>query len=263
MPAMDERSRSVARVLTVLEQLSVSPKPLSNQELAEALDVPASSMFRLLQKLVELGYAEFFPEDSSYAITPRLGALGVRLAEAGAHSLPLTRLVAGLRAATGHTIAVWVPNGVSVRISALLIGKIPGTRSTSPGEAAEAFSTPGLAIASQYSAEQVRAVVAQCRRRHVSLGRSFRRLAEIQKALEETRKRGYAIGYNMRSDGWAMLAWPILLSSHPPRLGALALGAQVAVLRRDEAQLVARTQRYLANYLAEQKTGSAPGAAGL
>jgi DNA-binding IclR family transcriptional regulator len=164
--------------------------------------------------------------------------------------------MAGVRTATGHTITVWVMQGTAVRISALLVGEIRGVRSIEPGEISEPFSTPGLAIASRYSPEQLRSMIAQCRRRHVDLGRRFRTLSDIQKALEETRRRGYAVGYNMKSDGWGILAWPILLTAKPLRLGAFALGAHVATLRREEPRLVPFVQRLLANYAAEQKIGT-------
>ena len=64
----------------------------------------------------------------------------------------------------------------------------------------------------------------------------------------------------MRADGWGMLAWPISVTTSPLRVGALALGAPVATLRRDEARLLQLTQRLVANYLREQNAAAAKAA---
>lgn len=255
--ASGERSRAVARALGALEQLSVAASPLSNHELAARLAVPEASMYRLLQKLAELGYVEFSPSQASYGIAAPLAELGERLADAGCRAPPLRRLLAALRAETGHNVSVWVRTGVHVRIAALLGGEVRGPSSNAPGELATLLSTPGLAIASQYTREQVRTLVAQSRRRRYSLGRRFSGIADIEKALRDVRARGLAVGYNMRADGWGMLAWPIAVTTSPLRIGALALGAPVAVLRRDETRLVQLTQKFVANYLREQNAAAA------
>ncbi len=255
--ASGERSRAVARALGALEELSVAASALSNHELAARLAVPQASMYRLLQKLAELGYVEFSPLHASYAVASPLAELGERLADAGCRAPPLRRLLAELRAETGHTVTVWVGTGINVRIAALLVGELRGPSSNAPGELATPFSTPGLAIASQFSPEQLRTLVAQSRRRRVSLGRRFSGIVEIEKALREVRTRGFAAGYNMRADGWGMLAWPISVTTAPLRVGALALGAPVAVLRRDETRLVQLTQKLIANYLREQNAAGA------
>jgi DNA-binding IclR family transcriptional regulator len=244
----------VSRVLGALEELSIAASPLSNHELALRLGVPPASMYRLLQKLSTMGYVEYSPSHSSYGVGSRLGELGERLADAGCRAPPLRRLMAALRAETGHNVTVWVRTGIHVRIAALLAGELRGPSSNAPGELAPPFSTPGLAIASQHLREQVRTLVAQCRRRHVALGRRFGGITEIEKALREVRTRGFAAGYNLRADGWGILAWPIPVSIAPVRVGALALGAPVAALRRDEARYVQLSQKLVAQYLREQSS---------
>jgi DNA-binding IclR family transcriptional regulator len=225
---------------------------LSNHELALRLGVPPASMYRLLQKLATLGYIEYSSSHASYGVGPRLAELGERLADAGCRAPPLRRLMSALHAETGYTVSVWVRSGIQVRIAALLVGEVRGSRSNMPGELGVPFSTPGLAIASQCSREEIRALVAQCRRRRVTLGRRFGSISEIERALREIRTRGFAAGYNLLADGWGMLAWPIPVTLTPLRFGALAIGAPVASLRREEDKLVLLTQKLIANYLREQ-----------
>ncbi|MEZ5498465.1 MAG: helix-turn-helix domain-containing protein [Steroidobacteraceae bacterium] len=257
--AASERSRAVGRVLAVLEELSVAAGPLSNNDLAVRLGVPAASMYRLLQKLAGLGYVEYSQSHASYGVGARLAELGERLADAGCRSPPLRRLMSSLRSETGDTVSVWVRSGVHVRLAALLLGEIRGLTSVAPGEIAMPFSTPGLAIASQYKRDQVRALVTQCRRRRVGLGRRFNGIAEVEQALRDVRSRGFVAGYNLRADGWGMLAWPIPVTTSPLRIGALALGAPVAALRRDEDRILDLASRLMAEYLRDQAAHGASG----
>ena len=169
----------------------------------------------------------------------------------------MRRLLAALRAETGHNVIGLGAHRINVRSRHCSVGEVRGPSSNAPGELATLFSTPGLAIASQYTREQVRTLVAQSRRRRIALGRRFSGIADIEKALRDVRARGLAVGYNMRADGWGMLAWPIAVTTSPLRIGALALGAPVAVLRRDETRLVQLTQKFVANYLREQNAAAA------
>ncbi len=235
---MDERSRSVGRVIAVLDQLSVAPRPLSNLELAIALDVPVSSMHRLLQKLTALGYINCEDDTACYSVSSKLSELGARLANVGGYSRPLRTLMSTIRAKTGFTVSVWVPSGAHVRISALLIGVTRGPSSRLPGELAEPYSTPGLAIATQYSESEIQKLTAMARRRRVKLGRSFRHISQVKKDIERVSKRGFAMGFNMRGDGWGMLAWPIPVSLSPLRPGCLAVGAPVTEMRAQQKLLV-------------------------
>jgi DNA-binding IclR family transcriptional regulator len=253
----NERSRAVGRVVAVLEELSVAVTPLPNHELALRLGVPPASMYRLLQKLASLGYVEYSGAQASYAVGPRLAELGERLADAGGRSPQLRRLMTALRAETGAGVTVWVPTGIHVRIAALLHGSHRGSRSNVAGEIASPFSTPGLAIASQMSRDEVRALAAQCRRRHESFGPRFSTVAEVEKALTTVRSRGYASGYNMLGDGWGILGWPVQVTASPLRIGALCVAAPVGQLRRDEAKIVPCVQKLLAVYTREQANASA------
>jgi DNA-binding IclR family transcriptional regulator len=242
----------VARVLGALEELSIAASSLSNQELALRLGVPPASMYRLLQKLASLGYIEYSQSHARYGVGPLLAELGERLADAGCRAPPLRRLMSTLRSESGHTITVWVRAGLHVRIAALLVGEVRGPLSNVPGERALPFSTPGLAIASRDPRDEVRALVAQCRRRRIGFGRRFGSVSEVERAVREVGSRGFAAGYNLRADGWGMLAWPLPVTTSPLRIGALAIGAPVAVLRRDQAKLVQLADKLIASYLREQ-----------
>lgn len=247
----EERSRTVTRLFAVLDRLSVAPHPMSNHELAQALGTPASSMHRLLHKMWELGYVECEADTACYSVSTRLSELGGRLADVGGHSPPLRSLMAHVRRMSGGTVSVWVPAGVHVRLSAMLLGRIRGRSSHAPGEIREPFSTPGLAIAAYYSRDELRRMIALARRRGVPLGRDFRNVREVVPAIAQIERRGYAVGFNLRLDGWGVMSWPIPITLAPRRAGSLALGLPVPELRRRERDIARSVEPLREAYLEE------------
>lgn len=256
----DERSRTVSRLLAVLDRLSVSPHPLSNRELAQGLGAPASSMHRLLHKMWELGYLECDAGTACYSVSTRLSELGGRLAHVGGHSPALRAVMTRVRRASGGTISVWIPTGVHVRLSAMLMGRIRGRSTHAPGEMREPFSTPGLAIATHYTRDELRRMIALAKRRDVPLGRRFQNLREVASAVEQVVRRGYAVGFNLRLDGWGLMAWPIPITLAPHRVGSLAIGLPVSELRRREHEIAESVDSLLVAYQEELHAddGAAP-----
>jgi len=248
---MEGSSRTVGRVLQVLEQFSVSPHPLTNGEIAARLRVPASSMHRLLQKLTQLGFLDIDADSASYAISPTLSGLGRRLADIGGYLPPLRTTMSALRAHTGGTVSIWLPAGVHMRLSAILLGRVPGTSTNTLGELVEPFSTPGLAMATTYSREQLSHLTQAARRRGVQLGRRFRTMRDITSAVQQVSKRGYAVGFNLRSDGWGIIAWPVPMSADQQRHGVIAVGMHVPELRSREQEIAAFAERLLQRYRKE------------
>lgn len=250
----EEQSRAVTRLFAVLDQLSVAPQPVSNLYLSRATGAPPSSTHRLLGKICELGYLARDPYTATYIVTPLLVELASRLAQAGGHSPALLGLMKALRDLTGGTVSVWIRSGVQIHLSAMLVGKIRGESSHAPGEIREPFSTPGLALASSQPQEEIKRLFVQARRHRVPLGRRFRTLREVQGAIAQVVQRGYAEGFNLRSDGWGLLAWPIPLGGTPSRPSAIAVGLPVGELRRRQRVIVDAAVEMLHDYRAAVST---------
>lgn len=254
---MQEQARTVARVLAVLEQLSSSRRPLTNVELARRIRVPVASMHRLLQKLLQLDFIQLDGESPAYSVSPKLALLGERLGDAACTALPLRQMLADLREQTGYNTMIWVPSGTQVRLAALQIGKARMRMKLRFGQLSDPFSTPGLAIAMTYADTAVRTLARQCRRRNQTLGRSFNTVSEVLQSLARYRALGHVSGYNLASDGWALLAWPLPISQDPVRIGALAIGAPAPTLRRTEGRLIEVVEPRIAAYLRQRSLSPA------
>lgn len=243
-------SRAVARVVEILQQLSLSPHPLTNREIALRIGAPASSVFRILRRLVAEEYLVFDPSTASYSISNRLGELGERIADADCRSPAMAQLVGQLRESLGFNVMVWVPSGLHVRMATLVRGvNVLGTTSA-PGELRSPFTTPGLAIALHYTDARVRDLVKQCRRRAIPLGRGFATAVDVLSVLRDCRSRGYVSGYNITGDGWAMISWPIPVpvQQDPRRIGSIAIGSRMNTLRKQESRLLQVAAPLLASY---------------
>lgn len=249
---MQEQARAVARVLAVFEHLSSARRPMTNVELARRIRVPVASMHRLLQKLLQLEVIQLDGDGPAYSVSPRLALLGERLADAACTAQPLRQLLADLREQTGYNTMIWVPSGSQVRLAALQVGKARMRMKLHFGQLSAPFSTPGLAIAMTYADTAVRALARQCRRREQHLGRSFATVAEVLQSLRSYRELGHVSGYNLASDGWALVAWPLPISQDPVRIGALAIGAPAPTLRRTEARLLEIVEPRIAAYLRQR-----------
>ena len=248
MPNETNSSRTITRVFAVMEHLSAAPAPMTNLQMAAALRVPVSSMHRLLRKLCALGYVHFESDYARYSVAWRLSDLGRRLADLGGYSPALHTVMSELRRTTGATVTLWVPSGAHVRLSSLFRGQVRGRSSHSPGELREPFSTPGLAIATTYSAAQLRRLTSLARRRNVSFGRNLRTMHDVTRAVETVKRRGYAVGFNLLADGWGLLTWPIPVTLSPRRFGALAVALPVSELRQRQHELVPLVERQMAVY---------------
>jgi hypothetical protein len=75
--------------------------------------------------------------------------------------------------------------------------------------------------------------------------------------LRRYRALGHVSGYNLASDGWAMLAWPLPVSQDPLRIGALAIGAPAPTLRRTEGRLIEVVEPRVAAYLRQRNISAA------
>jgi DNA-binding IclR family transcriptional regulator len=205
-------------------------------------------MHRLLHKMWELGYVECEADTTRYSVAPRLTELGGRLADVGGHSPPLRALMTMLRQLSGGTVSIWVPTGVHVRLSAMLLGRIRGRSTHAPGEIREPFSTPGLAIAATWSRDELRRVTTLARRREVPFGRDFKNFREVTVAISQVTRVGYAVGFNLRLDGWGVIAWPVPITLTPRRFGAVAIGLPVSELRRREHDISREAAPLLREY---------------
>ena len=115
-PAGQEGARGVQSVATALDLLDVlaAERELGVAEIGRRLGIAKSSAHRLLTTLVAKGYVQQVPETRNYRLGLRLHELGSLVASRNQlrdHALPLLE---ALRAQTGETAHLDVPEGAQM-----------------------------------------------------------------------------------------------------------------------------------------------------
>jgi IclR family transcriptional regulator, acetate operon repressor len=105
--------RQAANALQILEYFAERLKPASAAELADDLDWPRSSTFKLIGTLASKGYLYEPQARGGYYPSPRWLELAEKVSRADPLPAELHRLVQDVQAATGETTCVTAPAGVS------------------------------------------------------------------------------------------------------------------------------------------------------
>lgn len=187
-------SPAVEHALDVLTLLAREPQPVAAGSIARELNLPRSSVYRLLGVLVDRGFVTHLPEQQRYG-------LGVAVFELGfgyERQAPLKRIAAPvlkrLVAATTQNAHLAVLHGRDVFY--LIEERAPGRPFlvTDVGVRLPATLTAsGLAILARLSRTQVRALFPDRDAFVRRDGRGPGTLSELRRILVDVRTRGYAV----------------------------------------------------------------------
>lgn len=98
------------RALTVLEHLTESPYPLTLAQLAVQMNVPKSTLMRLLQSMETAGYVLHMPADRGFVPGARAVALGLKTLRGSNIRRECRAVLRRLVAHTGETCNLTVPD---------------------------------------------------------------------------------------------------------------------------------------------------------
>ena len=97
---MRVRGRGTDRLLDILDHLERSDQPITVKELSEQLEAPKSTIYLLVELLVERNYLEASP-NGRYQIGPRLGRLGMAFGRRASFPLIVRQALRELASRTG------------------------------------------------------------------------------------------------------------------------------------------------------------------
>lgn len=229
--------KSAKRVLEVFELFDKLRRPASVTDVATYLGYPASSTAVLLRSLVELGYMKQDARDRRYAPTPRIALLGEWVGMATWGEGDISDLMAGVHAATGQVTILAGRLGLDIQYMAI-IEPDSGDMTYLPGTRRPLFHTAaGISVVASYAD----AVIGQLLRHFNAVQAPEKRtgLAAIMRAVEDTRRRGYAKVVDRIRDGRGSVAMLLPLDPLQDRLIALSVSADTDVLRREEVGITA------------------------
>jgi DNA-binding IclR family transcriptional regulator len=203
----------VRKTVFTLEKLAESDEPLSLAALSARADLPKPTAHRILQTLAELGYVAQ-NETGKYYLTTRLDSLAQssRYRELKVRAIPA---MTALHRQFNETVNLGVLEGSRVHY----IHVIETTRSlrmmVQPNAADEFYFTAvGRAIAAYLPPPQVEAILKSTTLRPVT-PKTVSSPKKLQKLLDETRRRGWAIDDEESVLGVICLAAPVFVNDDP------------------------------------------------
>jgi IclR family transcriptional regulator, acetate operon repressor len=202
--------RAVQRALDVLDALADAPEGRTLAQLAEAADLPKSSIFRYLATLEARGYVERDGERGRFRIGRRLGTLHSRRLDLVARTARPHLDV--LRDRFSETVNLGVLDGN--RIAYLQIVESPQAMrfAARQGDSDPLHSTSlGKAIASQLSREHVLRILESEGMPKLTV-RTITEPGAFLAELEEIRRRGFAVDNGENEEGGRCVAVPLPLA---------------------------------------------------
>lgn len=195
------------RGLAVLELFDRSHTTLGAPEVAKALRIPRTTVFRLMQTLEHLGYLE--RDERVY----RLGTRVLRLGFEYLASLDLTDLakpiVDRLRDATGFSAQLVIRDGCDVVVVLKSSPPSAFASSVTVGTRLPAHATIlGRALLADLDEAALHALYPDGRLEAVNR-KTPRTMAELQQLLTEDRARGYTISESFYEPGISAVACPV------------------------------------------------------
>ncbi|RLV55796.1 IclR family transcriptional regulator [Aeromicrobium phragmitis] len=224
---------TVGKALELLTCLGSFPHGASASQLAQRVDYPFSTVYRLLNTLVSTGYASFEPETKHYRLGLRVFQLSHQVANArGLNGLALPVLET-LTAATGESSLLSVLDGERH----LTVHKVDGPQfriTTDPGDHGPLHTTALGKTLVAFSAPAHREHLVTTLALPAQTPRSITDRATFVAEIERVRERGWATQDEENDVGMAALAVPVVAPGGR-LLAALAVAAPV--FRRSAQEL--------------------------
>jgi DNA-binding IclR family transcriptional regulator len=221
-PGKASTVKSADRTLDVLELLAQWGREMSHAEIAEALDIPKSSLTKLIRNLAERGYLRLIPETRGY----RLGDAILKLAQQSNQTRSLIAcaepVLSDITQQTSESCALNQLKGEQVEVVATVISQQRLQSHMRLGDVAPLYAVSGGKAILAHLPDMMR----EDYLRSLTFERFTKNTISTKKALlatlEDVRKQGFATSIEEYTPGIVGVGVPILSASGFP-LGSLNL----------------------------------------
>lgn len=245
-------SKAIGRALDVLERFTDERTALSLKEISTGMDLPESSLFRILLTLESRGYLHQ-NEDGSYRLTPRLlyGKMHENADRVRQTARPFLYTLA-TRFDETASISYLFDNCIQVLDTVEAMHQMRFTNR--PGRVLPPHcSSMGKAITAFQGLEQINSIVEA----YGLIRRTPRTIADraaLFQELETIRKRGYALDREESIEGGFCIGAPVIAAGKPV-MSAISLSMPVIRMNPEQAAPVAAAVVETANAIAAALAG--------
>jgi DNA-binding IclR family transcriptional regulator len=243
-------SKSVGRILEVLELFRETRRPWTTSDLRERLDYPYSSIRVILKSLTDLGYLSYRPEDRSYFPTRKVALLGSWVQSSLLEQSGLNELLRIIGCETNETVGIasrafifcnWLQVRNSPQPFSIRLPLGVGLTLTN--------SVAGRVVLGQMEEKELKRVVEYTRywTRSNHSDVIVPDADAISKATETIRKHGYLAEYNIWKKGIGAIGFPVYPSPTGSPL-SLSIHGSSDRIRAREGEIREVVERHLAMY---------------
>ena len=126
-------NQSTVAAFAILEEMAQHSEDSRVTDIAAALGMPRTRVFRYLQTLVQLGYVRQDPATDRYRLTLKLFHLGQAIADGTQLTSVARPVMAALRDAVGQTVTLSIPEQDGMRVIDIVRVETPVQIVTKPG----------------------------------------------------------------------------------------------------------------------------------
>ena len=200
----------LARGLRVIETLAKDPYELSLSELAESLDIPQASLWRILKTLRDEGYVLVDKRRKTYRLGFKFLYMGSVMLSGAHFRTPGKELLKRLAEKTGETAEI----DTRVRTQLIIVEQVPGPNAvysySYPGSVMPYFhaTAPGKVYLAHISSEKLRSVI-----KKIGLPKltpyTIQDIDQLEKEIKKVQIDGYAVDIEEMREGVGRVAAPI------------------------------------------------------
>ncbi|MGW9405658.1 IclR family transcriptional regulator [Arthrobacter sp. NPDC055585] len=218
-----ERSGTAAKALGLLEILGSCPDGATASDVSHAAEIPLSTAYRLLNTLVDTGYAEYEADQKRYRLGLRIYQLGQKVAHARGFAGTAIPILRRLTALTRESSIFHVlHDGQS-----LTVHKVDGPQfrtTTDPGDKVPLHTSASGKVLLAFSSRETSAALVSALDLAPRTAASMTDRQALSRQLEEIRQQGWAGQSEENDPGMAAIAVPVQSGL---LIGALTLAAPV------------------------------------
>ncbi|MEM6832031.1 MAG: IclR family transcriptional regulator C-terminal domain-containing protein [Pseudomonadota bacterium] len=247
--AKDGSGLSVERVFLILERLAEHGKPMTLTELSVALNLPKSSLLKLLRGLTSLGYVDEDLQSKSYFPSLKVCTLGKQVEDLLIGHSGHIAMLEEIRDATGESVSLAVQHGVHAQFHNGLHGHHQITFNISDGLRFPIHvAAAGRVLLSVMPEADLDKLAARIRRSGVYPDTPID-LKSLKAELRRIRERGYATS-DKRVTANVMSIGILLPRPDSVKPVALSVGGPKSRISKNEKDIVAAVKNVFAGYYA-------------
>ncbi|MFW6147926.1 MAG: IclR family transcriptional regulator [Thermodesulfobacteriota bacterium] len=204
------RALSLSRGLDVLEILAKSKEELSFNDIIKGLEIPSSSLWRVLQVLRQRGYVHFDERKRTYRMGFQFLYMGNILMNGFGYRSLAREYLKRLSEESGETTEL----DVRMRDQLILIDQVEGPDAirlySHPGSVIPYFhaTAPGKVYLAHMEREKLRSAVKKLGLPRLTI-HTIHLLEQLEKEIDEVKIRGYAYDFEELREGVCRISAPI------------------------------------------------------